>query len=79
MPALYRVEEVKVIEDEAETQHVREVVSFEGLYRDVVDAGAEIEARGKLESVNGRHYRLVIGTTMLKGEEYIKPTPRRKG
>ncbi len=78
MPALYRVEEVKVIEGEAEAQHVREVVSFEGLYRDVVDAGEEIEAKGKLESVNDRYYRLVIGTTMLRGEEYVKPTIGRE-
>jgi len=77
MPALYRVGEVEVIEGEAEAQRVREVVSFEGLYRDVVDTGAEIEARGKLESVNGQYYRLVIGTTALKGQGYIKPAIER--
>ncbi|MBC8248944.1 MAG: hypothetical protein H8E90_04645 [Anaerolineales bacterium] len=82
MPALYRIENVEVIEGEIGTQHdvlpLREVVSYEGLYRDVVDDGGEIEARGKLESVNNRYYRLVIGTTMLKGEDYIKPTIERE-
>jgi len=83
MPASYRIEGVEVIEWEAGWQRagslpLKEVVSYEGLYRDVVDAGDEIEARGKLESVDGQTYRLVIGTTMLKGEEYIKPAAGEK-
>jgi predicted nucleotidyltransferase len=76
MPALYSVEGVEVIEWEAGGQRagpVKEVVSYEGLYRDVVDDGEEIEARGKLEHVDDGTYRLVIGTTMLKGEGYIRP------
>jgi len=81
-PALYRIEEVEVIGGGAGTQHVapllKEALSYEGLYRDVVDDGDEIEARGKLESVNDRLYKLVIGTTMLKGEGYIKPTIERE-
>jgi len=52
---------------------LREIVSYEGLFRDVVDDGQEIEARGKLESVSDRYYRLVVGTTMLQGRGYIKP------
>lgn len=78
-PAVYRVEDVEVLEGDEEVRHqLREIVSYEGLYRDVVDSGEEVEARGKLESVNDRHYRLVIGTTMLKGEDYIKPTIERE-
>jgi len=77
MPALYRIEKVEVIEGGVGAQRdalpLREVISYEGLYRDVVDSGEEIEARGKLESVNERYYRLVIGTTALKGEGYVKP------
>jgi predicted nucleotidyltransferase len=75
MPALYRIERVEVIETagaQDDALSLKEVVSYEGLYRDVVDSGAEIEARGKLESVNEQYYRLVIGTTALKGEGYIK-------
>jgi predicted nucleotidyltransferase len=83
MPALYRVERVEVIEWEAGMQRaapllLQEVVSYEGLYRDVVDDGEEIEARGKLEHVGDGTYRLVIGTTTLKGEEYIKPVVGEK-
>jgi len=78
MPALYRIEEVEVMEGGVGVQHdglpLREVISYEGLYRDVVDSGEEIEARGKVESVNERYYRLVIGTTALKGEGYLKPS-----
>ncbi len=76
-PAVYKVESVEVLEgDERLSFMLSEVVSFEGLFRDVVESGQEIEARGKLESVNRQYYRLVIGTTMLKGREYIKPLVR---
>jgi predicted nucleotidyltransferase len=81
-PALYRIEGVEVIEGGAGAQRaappLKEILSYEGLYRDVVDSGEEIEARGKLESVNDRHYKLVIGTTMLEGKGYIKPTIERE-
>jgi predicted nucleotidyltransferase len=79
MPALYRIEEVEVLEgDEEVRQLLEEIVSYEGLYRDVVDSGQEIEAKGKLESVNEQYDRLVIGTTALKGEGYIKPAIERQ-
>jgi predicted nucleotidyltransferase len=79
MPAVYRVENVEVLEGAEEMRHrLREIVSYEGLYRDVVDSGKEVDARGKLESVNNQYYRLVVGTTMLEGEGYIKPTIERK-
>ena len=79
-PAVYKVENAEVIEGGVGAQHaaplIEEVVSYEGLFRDVVDDGEEIEARGKLESINGQHYRLVVGTTMLRGRGYIKPIVR---
>jgi len=81
-PALHRIEGVEVLEGGVEAQRaaplLKEVISYEGLFRDVVDDGEEIEARGKLESVNNRYYRLVIGTTMLRGEGYIKPAIERE-
>ncbi len=73
MPARYRVEGVQVLEGDPEAVEVHEVVSYEGLYCDVADAGQEIEARGKLERVDGKPWRLVIGTTQLEGAGYIKP------
>lgn len=75
-PALYRIDQVKILEGEIAAQHamlLKEVISYEGLYRDVVDNGQAIEAKGKLENVNGRYYRLVVGTTMFRGKEYIRP------
>jgi predicted nucleotidyltransferase len=78
-PAVYRVENVEVLEGAEEMRHqLREIVSYEGLYRDVVDSGEEVDAKGKLESVNDQYYRLVVGTTMLEGEGYIKPTIERE-
>ena len=74
MPAVYRVEDVEVLEGaEVVRHHLQKIVSYEGLYRDIVDSGEEVDARGKLESVNDQYYRLVVGTTMLKGEGYMKP------
>ncbi len=73
LPATYRVAGVQVLEGNPEAAEVQEVVSYEGLYSDVADPGQRIEARGKLESVDGEPRRLVIGTTQLEGAEYIKP------
>jgi predicted nucleotidyltransferase len=81
MPAVYRVEQVEIVDSEVALQHpasLKEVVSFEGLYRDVVDDGKAIEASGKLESVSGQYHRLVVGTTMLKSEEYILPVSAKE-
>jgi predicted nucleotidyltransferase len=73
MPAAYRVESVQVVEGNPEAAGVREIVSYEGLYREAADVGQQIEAYGKLESVDGIPRRLVIGTTMSRGEGYVKP------
>lgn len=81
MPAVYRVEVIEVIEGEAEGQRVarlQEVVSYEGLYRDIVDTGQEIEASGKLERIDGQDYRLVVGTTGHRGGGTIRPARRRE-
>lgn len=78
MPAVYRVDDVEVLSGGASLPLLREIVSYEGLYRDVVDSGQRVEARGKLESVNGQYYRLVIGTTMLGGAGYIKPVTEQE-
>ena len=72
-PAVYRVQQVEVLDGAPEAIAVREIVSYEGRYRDVADAGQRIEAYGKLESVDDEPRRLVIGTTQLGGAEYIKP------
>jgi predicted nucleotidyltransferase len=88
MPAGYLVADVEVVEGPAEAADVREVVSYEGLYRDVADVGQEIEAKGNVERVDAgidpdrlrsaaseAVRRLVIGTSALQGEGYIRPFP----
>jgi predicted nucleotidyltransferase len=75
MPAIYRVKGVRLLEGNPGAAEVDEVVSYEGLYRDIVDNGGVIEVRGTVESVDGEPRRLVIGTMELGGEGYIKPVP----
>ncbi|MDY7039763.1 MAG: hypothetical protein SVX38_02750 [Chloroflexota bacterium] len=81
LPAIYRVADVTILEREVEESigdfEIEEIVSYEGLYCEVADAGDDIEVRGKLESVDDQAFRLVVGTTMLKGEEFVKPVNRK--
>ncbi len=76
LPAVYQVGDVQVI-DGLKVDGISEVVSYEGLYGDIADIGQTIIAKGKLERVieaksNKEHYRVLIGSTEGKGEEYIK-------
>ena len=62
LPAIYRVEGVEVLDGDPAAIGVREIVSYEGLFCNAADAGATVEAYGKLESVNGIPSRLIVGT-----------------
>jgi predicted nucleotidyltransferase len=84
LPAIYRVEDVIIMEREIEgiagDIEIGEIVSYEGLYCEVADAGDEVEAHGKLEQVDeGQSYRLVVGTTRLQSGGWIKPAVEREG
>ncbi|RLI09036.1 hypothetical protein DRO42_05275 [Candidatus Bathyarchaeota archaeon] len=66
-PALYRVEGcTSVGGSDPRVEWVSEVVSMVGLYRDVVEAGEALRARGVLEEVveetGRRHLRVVVGS-----------------
>jgi predicted nucleotidyltransferase len=76
LPAKYCVKDVQVLEGEPAATGVRELVSYEGLYSDVADVGALVEAYGKLETVNGTPSRLVIGTTR-PAHGFIKSLARK--
>lgn len=76
MPAIYRVERVQILKGDPDAAGVGEVVSYEGLYRDVAEAGQEIEAQAELETVDGQPRRLVIGSMALAGQGYIKPVEK---
>ena len=72
LPATYGVHQVQVLEGSPEGAQVREIVSYEGLFCDVIDAGQEIEAAGKIETVDGRPQRMVIGAAGKNGAGFIK-------
>lgn len=72
MPAIYALEEVRILEGPA--VEVSEICAYEGLFSQVADVGERVEARGKLEQVDGgRRYRLVIGSSRRAGPEYLLP------
>lgn len=71
-PAIYKV---SIWEAKGKLQEIEEVVSFEGIFRDLFNEGDLIEARGKIEQVITRrrtYYRLVIGSLEEEGG-YIRP------
>ncbi len=78
-PAIYGVEDVEVISGpKGEEADIREVVSYESLYRDIAEEGERILVRGKLEEVldpkgERKYYRVVVGTFEAGGKDYIKP------
>jgi len=53
---------------------VTEICAYEGLFGQVAGVGQRVEARGKLEVVDGgpRH-RLVVGSSRRAGPEYLLP------
>jgi len=72
LPAIYRVEDVEVLEGEPAAAAVSQVVSYEGLFCDIAEAGQAVEAYGKLETINGAPQRLVVGAAQ-PAEGVIKP------
>ncbi len=72
LPALYRVEGVRITE--GPQVDVSQICAYEGLFAQVADAGQEVEARGKLERIDGGPmHRLVIGSSHRSGREYLLP------
>jgi predicted nucleotidyltransferase len=72
LPAIYRVEAVRVLSGGRTAREVSEIVAYEGLYCDVGAAGEAVRVYGKLESVNEESYRLVVGTTAIPGGGHIR-------
>ncbi|MDK2372666.1 MAG: hypothetical protein QI197_04740 [Candidatus Korarchaeota archaeon] len=78
-PAIYGVENVEVVSGPKGVEmDIREVVSFESLYRDIAEEEERILVRGKLEEVidsegERNYHRVVVGTFEAGGEDYIKP------
>lgn len=78
MPAIYVVDNVRVLEGVDIANKITYVVSYEGLYIDLAKDGEEIIAMGKVEEVedmkkNETYYQLTIGTFEAGGKDFIKP------
>jgi len=76
LPASYQIDKVKYLED-IPLCDVTEVVTYESLYCSIAEKGEKIQAKGKLEKIKetktGReHYRVIVGSELGKGKEYIK-------
>ncbi len=72
LPAIYAVEGVEILE--GPLAQVGEIRANEGLFCRVAAVGQEVEARGKLEEVDGGpSHRLVVGSSRSAGPEYLLP------
>jgi len=65
LPAKYKIEVLAIIE--GGNVPIEEIISYEGVYCDVFAEGENVEARGRLEQVDGR-YRLVVGTLEVENQ-----------
>jgi predicted nucleotidyltransferase len=75
MPAVFQIEHAHMKDTQAAYLPDR-VVSYEGLYADVVGEGETVLCRGKLERVtssSGIAYRILIGSAEAAGTDYLLP------
>jgi len=77
MPSVYSVKDVRLVRG-PEVNDVFEVVSYEGFYGELADAGGMIQVRGKLERVEDRKastqfHRILVGSPEAGGTDFIKP------
>jgi predicted nucleotidyltransferase len=75
MPGKYKVD-FKLKHNNEEIK-VEEIVTFEGFYAGIAEAGEEVLIKGKLERVENKnrnkiYFRIVIGSFEAKGKDYIK-------
>jgi predicted nucleotidyltransferase len=63
LPAVYRLADVRF--DDGRSAPSLTLISHEGLFGGLADVGDRVRARGVLEQVDGRAWRLVIGTAAL--------------
>jgi predicted nucleotidyltransferase len=78
MPAIYIVDDVKVLEGASPPGKISRITSYEGLYIDLAEPGDELIAYGKLEEVEDqklgeKYYQVTVGTFEAGGRDYIKP------
>ncbi|UCH01842.1 MAG: hypothetical protein JSV20_08405 [Candidatus Bathyarchaeota archaeon] len=76
LPCKYMVEEFE--SKQTTIKEINHVVSYDGFYSGVFNAGDRIEVKGKLERVFSKKtgensYRILIGSPEARGQDYIKP------
>ncbi len=77
LPSIYKISEVSLFNGNLQPGKIKEVVSYEGLFMDIAGKGDRIEVKGELEKVtqvkgNEEYFRVVIGSSAFRGDEYIK-------
>jgi len=77
MPAIYVVKDVQITFG-PNVEGIEEVVTYDGLYEDLVYDGEYLICRGKLEMVEDKqhsriYHRILIGSSEAAGKDYIKP------
>jgi predicted nucleotidyltransferase len=80
LPAIYEISDFNDI-NEGNHVVVRQLVSYNGLYNGIFKEGETVHLRGKLEKVEDKqrklkYYRILVGSLLAKGQDYIKPTER---
>jgi len=73
LPCRYEVEDAVFLEGKP-VEDIREVVSYEGLFCDILKEGEKIRVHGKLERVEGKkgeYYRVLVGSQEANARDYI--------
>jgi predicted nucleotidyltransferase len=77
LPAIYEITDFNDA-DRSNKIVVHQIVSFNGLYNGIFEEGETVYVRGKLEKAEDKHrqqkyYRILVGSLLAKGQDYIKP------
>lgn len=77
LPSKYVIEDVEIIKGK-KSENLNQIISYEGIYSNIVENGEKIESYGKLEEVfdlktKSKYQRLLIGSYEAKGNDYMIP------
>ena len=77
LPAIYKVKVLDILSG-VKIDNIKEIVSYEGIYSGIAKINDIVYAYGTIEKVHDlekgiEYYRLVVGSSRLKGRDFIKP------